>query len=315
MQDDGIAEEAGEGYFASISDLMVGVLFVFLLMLTILALNFKDDTAKLAAAIERAEAAEARAEAALRDLARQVEEAQRREDEARRLREQNERFRSRLAEAAEALQREVRYREAARADLLERLEQGLKQRGIRVLLDQQSGVLRLSEEVPFQTGRSELTETTRRTVQALGDVLATTLPCFTAGAAPLRRCASTDAPILEALLVEGHTDRQPYPAPLTAAQSTQRNDELSAARALTVFAELRRLQPTLDGLRGPSDQPLLGVSGYGERRPLPGALTLDPVDLALNRRIDLRFILSSRTSEGIRELVDSITALTREPPP
>ena len=35
-------EEGGEGYFASVSDLMVGVLFVFLLMLTVFALNFRD---------------------------------------------------------------------------------------------------------------------------------------------------------------------------------------------------------------------------------------------------------------------------------
>ena len=34
--------EGGEGYFASISDLMVGILFVFLLMLTVFALNYRD---------------------------------------------------------------------------------------------------------------------------------------------------------------------------------------------------------------------------------------------------------------------------------
>jgi chemotaxis protein MotB len=39
-------DEGGEGYFASISDLMVGILFVFLLMLTVFALSYaqpKDD--------------------------------------------------------------------------------------------------------------------------------------------------------------------------------------------------------------------------------------------------------------------------------
>src|SRR5579875_1802198 len=37
-----VSEHAGESYFASISDLMVGILFVFLLMLTIFALNYRD---------------------------------------------------------------------------------------------------------------------------------------------------------------------------------------------------------------------------------------------------------------------------------
>src|SRR5689334_6171067 len=35
-------EEAGEGYFASVSDLMVGVLFIFLLMLAVFAINYAD---------------------------------------------------------------------------------------------------------------------------------------------------------------------------------------------------------------------------------------------------------------------------------
>ena len=35
-------EDGGEGYFASVSDLMVGILFIFLLMLTVFALNFHD---------------------------------------------------------------------------------------------------------------------------------------------------------------------------------------------------------------------------------------------------------------------------------
>ena len=35
-------QREGDGYFASVSDLMVGILFVFLLMLTIFALNYRQ---------------------------------------------------------------------------------------------------------------------------------------------------------------------------------------------------------------------------------------------------------------------------------
>ena len=35
-------DDGGEGYFASVSDLMVGVLFVFILMLTVFVVNFRD---------------------------------------------------------------------------------------------------------------------------------------------------------------------------------------------------------------------------------------------------------------------------------
>ena len=299
MREDGIAEEANEGYFASVSDLMVGVLFVFLLMLTVFALNFRDDSVKLDELIARAEQAEQLARA--------------REVEAERLRNQNEALRTRLAEAAAALQRELRDREAARADLLQRLARDLESRGIRFVLDQQSGVLRLSEEVPFATGRSELTDRTRRTVQALAEVLAGTLPCF-AGGARRTSCGEGDDAILEAVLVEGHTDRQTYQGK-TVEQSQQENDRLSTARALTVFAEMRRQQPLLDELRNPADQPLLGISGYGERRPLADALSLAEADLMRNRRIDLRFVLSSRTSDELRRLLDNIAMLQREAAP
>lgn len=61
----GAEDEGGEGYFASISDLMVGVLFVFLLMLTVFALNFRDveeeqmiERARYEEALRRAELAD-----------------------------------------------------------------------------------------------------------------------------------------------------------------------------------------------------------------------------------------------------------------
>jgi len=310
MRDDGLTDDAGEGYFASVSDLMVGVLFVFLLMLTVFALNFHDDSAHLDELIQEVARAKAVAELAVRDASLATLEAEREKAQAKRLLAQNELLRDRLARAAVALQRELQDREEVRASLLQRLAQGLESRGIRFVLDQQSGVLRLSEEVPFATGRSDLTDRTRRTLQALAEVLNATLPCFAQGARP-DGCMAGDAPILEAVLVEGHTDRQAYVG-LSATQSQQLNDQLSTARALTVFAELRRQQPQLEALRNPSSQPLLGVSGYGERRPLPDALSLAEADLMRNRRIDLRFVLSARLSDDLRRLLDDINALQKD---
>ena len=69
-------EDGGEGYFASVSDLMVGVLFVFLLMLTVFALNFRD--AEQAQMVERE-----KYEQALRDLQQQRQIASEQENLAR----------------------------------------------------------------------------------------------------------------------------------------------------------------------------------------------------------------------------------------
>ena len=173
-------------------------------------------------------------------------------------------------------------------------------------------MLRLSDAVPFATKSSELTETARLTVNALAEVLAGILPCFTHGGAR-QGCEEGDLPILDAMLVEGHTDGEPWLG-LPPSESQTRNDLLSTARALAVFAQLRKQQPALDELHNTTDQPLLGVSGYGERRPLPGTSVKTDANNAKNRRIDLRFILSARTSEEIERLLRDIAVLQADDP-
>src|SRR5690242_10832850 len=214
MRDGGLSEEPTEGYFASISDLMIGVLFVFLLMLTVFALNFRDDSTRLDELIARTQQAEARAveaeqrakeeamaeAAAKAEAERQSEAARRRAEETARLRAQNVALRERLAEAAIALQRELQDREQARAGLLQRLADRLDAAGIKFTLDQQSGVLRLSDAIPFATGHSDLTDPkAKQTLQVLGQVLALVLPCFVPGTEQ-PGCQSADAPILETVL-------------------------------------------------------------------------------------------------------------------
>jgi flagellar motor protein MotB len=324
-QGDGADEaDGGDGYFASVSDLMVGILFVFLLVLTVFALNFRDaerdqlvSRQDLVAALAKARVAESQADEArqqallaqARALLAQTE-AEQQKARANLLLERNESLREALDKAVARLQLEIRDREEARSELLARIGDQLHARGVTFHLDQQSGVLRLSEDVPFNTGRSDLTERTRHTTQVLADVLAGILPCFSR--APDRsNCAASDTPILEAVFVEGHTDRQAFTG-MTDQQSQQENDRLSTERALTVFAEMRRLQPTMESLRNNDDVPLLGVSGYGARRPLPEATGSVETDYAQNRRIDLRFVLASRTSDEIARLVDEIKRLAAE---
>lgn len=308
MSDHAEPEEAeSEGYFASVSDLMVGVLFVFLLMLTILALNYHDESTDLDAKKRDVEIAHAEAETQHQQASAERAIADAALAESRLQQKEAGSLRDRLNRLAEMLRRQFAEREKTRASLLQRLADGLQAHGVRFSLDTESGVLRLSDSVPFQTGRSDLTDTAARTVSALADVLAEALPCFTA-VAVRQSCQDGDAPILEAVLVEGHTDRQTWPN-MSASESQQRNDLLSTSRALTVFTRVRQLQPALDKLQNPSQQPLLGVSGYGERRPLPTALSLAEADLSQNRRIDLRFILATPKSDEMARLLEQIGAM------
>lgn len=331
-------EESGEGYFASVSDLMVGVLFVFLLMLTVFALNFRDAEEVAAVTIEQYEQAkreaeqakrqaeEARAEArrqegiARSEAAKALEQKQIADQEAEKARvqtaiavreaenarlkeEENRRLRALLEQAVARLEEDIESRQRRRLAMLHSLAESLDRRGVQVAIDLRSGILRLSGDLLFETGQASYRPEARETVQVLAEVLGEILPCH-AASATVADCPDP-LPILETVLVEGHTDRQPYRG-VTASQSQAMNDELSTRRALAVFQTLRETQPALEGLRSGDRLPLLGVSGYGERRPLADAQGDALADYQRNRRIDLRFVLSSRTSEELDKLRDQI---------
>lgn len=299
------SDEGGEGYFASVSDLMVGILFVFLLMLTVFALNFRDAEDKQTVEKTKYE-----------ELLKEVEAEKRIAIEMKAKAEaqdaQNRRLQGLLEQALALLEQEIKSREYSRTEMLTKLKESLADRGVRVTLDTGSGILRLAGDLLFDVNASVLRPAGRQVMPVLSDALAEILPCYT-GTSDAAKCTSKPAAILEAVLVEGHTDRQAYSA-LDREGSQARNDLLSTARALTVFGEMRRTRPSLELLRNADQLPLLAFSGYGERRPLRDALGNSPTDFEHNRRIDLRFVLAARTSDEVSRLVKEIRdALRRSP--
>lgn len=264
-------EEGGEGYFASVSDLMVGILFIFLLMLAIFALNLRD-TEHVA-----------------------KEEFERQQAEAARQREANATLRALLNQTLAELERELQDRARARDQMLADIAQRLDRQGIRITIDHQSGILRIAGDLLFETGSAGLGPEARRVVGLLGDALVSIPPCYTL---PDATCPANTRPVLGAVLVEGHTDRRP----VTPGGRFRDNDQHSTERALAVFGELRGRQPRLGELRTLAGAPLLGVSGYGERRPLEDARGDSPDELRRNRRIDLRFVLAAPGARQLEEM-------------
>jgi flagellar motor protein MotB len=267
---------------------------------------FKEQKAKEAAERERLAAEQAKADALAAQEAARLAEDKARVAEARAAEQatQNRHLHTLLDQAVAQLEHELHDRELARDRLLGSLEKSLRDRNIRVSLDTRSGILRLSGDLLFETGQSDLKPEARRTVAVLAEVLSRVLGCYTDGG-KRDGCEAGSQPILESVLVEGHTDKQPYNK-LTPAQSLERNDQLSTDRALTVFKELRLDQPALDLLLNGNQQPLMAFSGYGQRRPLSDAQGLIEADYQRNRRIDLRFVLSARTSDEFNRLREQI---------
>jgi chemotaxis protein MotB len=295
------SEHAGESYFASISDLMVGILFVFLLMLTIFALNYRDAEQDQLIERQKYEQLRVQLEQQQRETERQKAEAERQRREAQAEQEKNRQLRVLLRDALDRLEYDIQQREQARQTLLTKLAEQLRARGVQVVVDQHSGVLRLSGDLLFATGSAALSPEAAKTVGILADVMMRILPCY-AGSPPSTGCPDDSMPVLETVLIEGHTDHRPF-------METFRyrdNEQLSTERALAVFSELRRAQPGLDAVRNSDGLQLLGASGYGDRRPLPDAQGNSEEDFHRNRRIDIRFVLTSRTSEEMQRLRDQI---------
>jgi flagellar motor protein MotB len=153
--------EHEESFFVSMTDMMVGMLFLFIIMLMFFALKFSDDSVDL------------------REQNRLLEEQRKAaEEEKTRLRAQLD-----LLQGAQQARRAV----------VEQVYSSLKQQGVTVLIDRDNGILRLPESILFDVGRAELSPEGREAVAKLARALADVLPCYAKqpGSAPPEDCPAT----------------------------------------------------------------------------------------------------------------------------
>ena len=223
-------DEEEESYFISMSDMMVGLVFIFVIMLVYFALQYRKTTEELAGASQ------------------------------------------------------------TRTKILQDLERRLKDKGVQVTVDYDTGVLRLPEKVLFAKGQADLSPSGVMAVRTVAGEMAKVLPCYTFNA-PRAGCRATPHRI-DAIFVEGHTDIDR----IAPGSRWKDNIDLSAMRATNVYRDLITASPLLKQLENqpPSEGdpvPILSVSGYGENRPVDKAFT--EIAKAKNRRIDLRFLMAT----------------------
>lgn len=188
----------------------------------------------------------------------------------------------------------------SRTVILQKIEQSLKDLGVQVTIDTEQGVLRLPESILFGVNEFELNNNGKENIKKLAGVLAKYLPCIsvTSDDSKKQSCeslnlASKDG--LDAVFIEGHTD---------STGSSEHNWLLSAQRAISVFKQITLAEPYLnEGIKNTTGIPVLNVSGYQARRP---ADPFQPNNHALNRRIELRFIMRSPTPKDVEKLKNTI---------
>ena len=126
-------EDEGAGYLVSVSDIMAGLLFVFIITLVAFVIQFQY-------------ASDAK--------------------------EQQQQI---LEEKVDDLTNARKLRKA----LLTQIQDELDEQGVKVQVDLEQGILRLTEEtIRFRTGDSSLDEQPRRNIEIISRVLAELLPCY-----------------------------------------------------------------------------------------------------------------------------------------
>ncbi|MET3912100.1 flagellar motor protein MotB [Bradyrhizobium sp. S3.3.6] len=319
-----VVPEDEESYFASMTDVIIGLLFIFIIMLMFFATRFQQATQT------------------------QVEESKKQSEATENLVSTTKR--------QDALIDELKDSELARRAILDELEGELKKDGITVFVVRNDGILRLPEDVLFERSSWEVKTRGLGALRSLAKALDHVLPCYTSTVqSPQGNCPSTKAKI-EAIFIEGHADADPFrslPNPVatvtnqlrvappnraTAAQSPSQqagvrssflpssspsgapapspsivqtrsnvpprdNLDLSALRATSTFRELLKIQQDLMRFRSPTGTPVLSVSGYGDTRPLEReAGETNEQYKQRNRRVDLRILMATLKSDEARQM-------------
>lgn len=300
-------QEGEESYFISMTDIMVGMVFVFIILLMYFVFRIQNTSEPVVPLSEARRLLEERDNVltTVHDLKKQVADL---ELEIRRLNEH-------------PLEKYLKLADEARTDILLDLQKsirgipGIGEGDVRVIPEQ--GILRLSGDMLFPRGVSSFLSGSpgETAVKRLAVALARVLPCFSLGPAgnPNKSC-NPNAVFIDAVFVEGHTDNAQIKGVLEG--SIKDNLSLSARRAINTVQALYSNQPQLEQMfsispsqegreLGSGISPLVNPSAFGETRP---AFSNDTEDgRRSNRRIDLRLLMYSPKNDGliaVRRLLD-----------
>jgi chemotaxis protein MotB len=135
--------------------------------------------------------------------------------------------------------------------------------------DAQRGMLKFKSDVTFASGSSEVTAKAQDVLKKVAQIL------------------NSSSVASYELLVVGHTDNVPVSQPRTIQAGHKDNWYLSAHRAITVGAELRK-----DGIATNR----MGVAGYADQRPVASNAT--EAGKAQNRRVEIMILPAPKTNAG-----------------
>ena len=287
-----------ESFFVSMTDIMVGLLFIFIILVVYFVTQVRLEVEKNVV------------------LTQELQDEGTREQ-----REELDRYRSKVANQ--------------RTRILEDLKDFFYREGFtEVEIDTSNGVLRFPDGVLFGSGEFDFQEDSDafRAVEVLASALVEVLPCSVLNSSGERyvdrascqigrtRYPNTNDAFLESVYVEGHTDNVQVSEDFGLARDPRINSnlKLSARRSTNTFDRIGKLQPEIENYYGLSSDGLafrnervLAVAAYGEQRPIADNDTKE--GQRANRRIDLRLVMYQPIDyEGLRALLANISERNQE---
>jgi Na+-transporting methylmalonyl-CoA/oxaloacetate decarboxylase gamma subunit len=293
--------EGEESYFVTMTDIMVGLLFIFLILLLFFAYRMSDQHSEVVPKSD------------YEQVQRERDDALRRAEELAAKNAQLQAELEQLRPIAGPLLRYFKQAAEVRSELLNRLRGMLTSQGFPVEINETQGLLRLQAGVLFESAKYDLPDpqniqTSRQRItldhlRALASSLQEVLYCRTLhegllDARQVGKCADSNV-FVEAVLVEGHTDDQPILG--GRADQVQSNHDLAGLRASRTLTALRAMAPQLGTYRSPALEPVIAASGYGEDRPV--VPNDSDQSREKNRRIDIRILMyTPRSVEDLNHL-------------
>jgi len=289
-------EEGGPDYFASMTDMVVGVLFVFILMVAYFAFQVSNEDSvplslyeaeqqknkALMVEVERLELEVKTLTNTVKELNVKVEVLEAEIERLKKLLKQKDPVVAYIENATEA-----------RDDIVSDVIKDLKQYGIDAK-SYQKGVVTISGKGLFANSRSDLESVfgAEQRVNLLSEVLVERISCNVLGTKTNKSDYNECNPFhvfIESVYIEGHTDNVPITKGRVLKDGSRNNLELSARRATNTYGSMVEHRPESLEMVNPTGQQVLSVAAYGKQRPI--ATNQTRTGRQNNRRIDIRFVM------------------------
>jgi len=264
-------QHSEENYFVSMTDMMVGILFIFIIMVAFFA--FKIQTDEVIPKYKH--------EQVVSKLKTEISE----------LTEEIQRLKNLLSEVNK-YELYAKKTIQAREKVLLSIKKTIESKGIVASVNLAQGVITIPGDTLFASGSSDLNDLkgANEKMSFLSEVITKNIGCYVfkenAPNNVAARC-NDDNVFIETIFIEGHTDSIPVSRKLK--DGSRDNLELSSRRATNSYKKIVETSPELELFENPIKQQILSTSAYGAQRPL--RTNSSSQGRQENRRIDMRFIM------------------------